>query len=222
MRRAYRDLAQRLHPDRLGATPAAERGLAERRMREINASWQVLKDPVRRRAYDESRLGRPPRSERTAGGRPGPVPVTGLDRTGDDDLVDVLPPMTALGAGLMRHLPWVVIVAVFGVIFVLSAYAGGDREPDRPRTPTAAGDCIDVAPGPSTTVVPCAGPHDLRIVRRVSDPGSCPTGAESRRLGTDGLFDCVRSGSSTTSTTSTGATSSSGAAVSTTTASTGP
>lgn len=45
IRRAYLRLARRHHPD--------HRGDPER-MQAINAAWQVLSDPVRRRSYDES------------------------------------------------------------------------------------------------------------------------------------------------------------------------
>lgn len=55
IRRAHRQLARVLHPDRLAAAAPAERQLAERRMREVNAAWTVLSDPARRREYDRTR-----------------------------------------------------------------------------------------------------------------------------------------------------------------------
>ena len=45
---AYRRLARRLHPDRQQTASPAERRLAERRMREVNEAWAVLRDPRRR------------------------------------------------------------------------------------------------------------------------------------------------------------------------------
>lgn len=167
-------------------------------MREINEAWQVLQDPVSRRRYDEGRLeGR--RHTSASPTRPGMgssrTPVgqrTDLDRTDDDDdLVDVLPPMTALTAGLMRHLPWVALVVVFGLIFVVSAYARAQDPSPTPSGRAAAGSCVDVRPGPATTIVDCSGPHDLQIVKRVVEPAACPTRSEPRRLGVDGLVDCV-------------------------------
>jgi hypothetical protein len=164
-------------------------------MREINEAWEVLQDPVKRRAYDDERLGRArrrpsaPSGGPTSARRPSP-PVVAAD---DDDLVDVLPPMTAVQAGLFRHLPWVVLVVVFTLIFVLSAYAGsgGDEPAPVPGADLVAGACVDVAPGPSATVVPCSGPHELEIVERVVEASDCPGGTEVRRLGVDGRFDCV-------------------------------
>jgi curved DNA-binding protein CbpA len=196
IRTAYRALAQRLHPDHAGSGSPAERALADRRMREINESWQVLQDPARRRAYDDDRIGaarRRPTSTARPRGAPSSAPVPVDD---DADLVDVMPPMTAVQAGLFRHLPWVVLVLVFGTIFVLSAYAGGgdDPAPDASTSSATAGDCVDVAAGPSTTIVPCDGPHELEIVQRVVLASDCPEGTEVRRLGRDGRYDCVVAG----------------------------
>ena len=201
IRAAYRALARRLHPDRLGAASTGERALAERRMREINESWEVLQDPARRRAYDAERLG--PRSRPGAGRPPGAHPpgdrvqpkAQGAHGPEEDELVDV----AGRGhVGLPRHLPWVVLLVVFGVIFVLSAYAGsGGSASDAPVTTVAAasGACLDVAAGPVTTIVPCDGPHELEVVARVDETEPCPGGSERRRLATDGLLDCVTPGS---------------------------
>lgn len=198
IRTAYRVLASRLHPDRSTGSSRAEQTLAERRMREINESWRVLQDPTRRRAYDDSRLGG---SNRQGPTRPAPprrsTTVSAVvDDRADDDLVDVLPPMTALTAGLFRHGPWVVLVIVFGLIFVVSAYAGGhDDEQVEPVPTTKVGDCIDVAAGPEAIVVPCSGPHEFEIVASAVRPADCPMGTEGRRLATDGHFDCLATGS---------------------------
>lgn len=163
-------------------------------MREVNEAWQVLQDPARRRRYDDSRVGRP--SGSSSGAYPprrtssSPIPVADED----DDLVDVLPPMGSVTAGLFRHGPWIALVLVLGLIFVATAYAGDDDPaPADRRSAAPAGSCVDVASGPTTTVVPCDGPHELRIVRRVREGQPCPAGTETRRLATDGLLDCVTS-----------------------------
>jgi len=191
IRSAYRTLAGRLHPDRVIDASSAERALAERRMREVNEAWQVLQDPGRRRRYDDGRIserrstGTGPTGER----RGSQVPVVADDD--DDDLVDVGPPMGTVTAGLFRHGPWIVLVVVLALIFVVTAYASDDREPSEVPPRVQAGACINVSSGPTTTVVPCSGPHELRIVRRVRDGAACPPGTEKRRLGSDGLLDCV-------------------------------
>jgi curved DNA-binding protein CbpA len=60
---AYRRLAQKYHPDTTVTPDAYDRIVA------INAAWEVLKDPVRRAAYDAKRRG-----ERVA---PAPAPAAG-------------------------------------------------------------------------------------------------------------------------------------------------
>ena len=47
--RAYKALVRTYHPDR---RPAAERERATQKMQRINAAYDVLSNPVRRRAYD--------------------------------------------------------------------------------------------------------------------------------------------------------------------------
>ena len=186
IRQAYRTLARRLHPDRLQAATAAEQRLAERRMREVNEAWSVLRDPQRRRAYDAERAA----TRRAPSTRPARPAAAVAVADADEDLVDVLPPMGRVTAGLFRHLPWVVLVVVLGTIFVATAYAGGGDD-DPAESPAAGRRCVDVAPGPTTTVVDCAGPHELEIVVRVDELTQCPEGTERRRLATDGLLDCV-------------------------------
>ena len=51
IRAAYRALAQRYHPDKLGPD---EKHLADR-MAQVNEAYRVLSDPVRRKEYDDSR-----------------------------------------------------------------------------------------------------------------------------------------------------------------------
>lgn len=192
IRVAYRALANKFHPDRAMAGSPAELLLAERRMREINESWSVLHDPLSRRRYDDARV----RERREAGRPPGggptarPAPLAERPRPQGDDLVEVAP--TGISAGLARHLPWVLLVVLLVGIFVVTAYAGGD-EP-APEAPTVArqGSCIDVYPGPSTTIVACDGPHELVVVQRVVSGEPCPAGTEERRFGVDDLVDCVR------------------------------
>ncbi len=64
IRAAYRRLALKYHPDG-GETP--ERG---RRMAELNAAWEVLRDPQRRAAYD---AGRRAQTATPAAARPAPA-----------------------------------------------------------------------------------------------------------------------------------------------------
>jgi len=55
IRNAYRRLAQRYHPDKVGDRGADARALAESRMRALNAAYDILGDPEKRRAFDARR-----------------------------------------------------------------------------------------------------------------------------------------------------------------------
>lgn len=159
-------------------------------MREVNEAWQVLGDADRRRAYDEEQRRASGRSAspREPGRARSSVPAVVDD---DDDLVELAGDMGPVQAGLFRHGPWVALVVIFAVIFVVTAYATSSKQDEEP-TGSQVGSCVDVAVGPSTTVVPCDGPHELRIVSRIPDGGRCPTGTEKRRLAVDGYLECVQ------------------------------
>ena len=73
IRAAYRRLALKYHPDG-GETP--ERG---RRMAELNAAWEVLRDPHRRAAYDAGRQAQ--RTAPPATPRPAPADAQSAART---------------------------------------------------------------------------------------------------------------------------------------------
>ena len=70
IRRAYRELARRHHPDRYAGTDPAGLERARRRMATLNRAWEVLGDPRRRRSYDLEIGLRPPPAPAAA--RPGP------------------------------------------------------------------------------------------------------------------------------------------------------
>lgn len=64
IRAAYFDLMRRHHPDRAGATAEAA---DPRRARDLNLAFDLLKDPMRRAAYDRGRA-----APRPAAARPSP------------------------------------------------------------------------------------------------------------------------------------------------------
>lgn len=185
IRAAYRALAAQFHPDRVGDEDPKALAFAERRMREINESWRVLSDPARRLAYDQTRRTRPKSTPPASS----PLPKTPNGGT-EDDLVDVFPEAGGLQSGLFRHLPWVAMLVVLGLIFVVSAYASTDKAPTADPKP-GVGTCLDVSPGPSTTIVGCESPHEFQVVARVPDLTQCPPGTEGRRLANDNQFDCL-------------------------------
>src|SRR5919204_4466909 len=72
IKRAYRDLARRYHPDSNPGDPEAEE-----RFKEVSVAYETLRDPERRRRYDVFGDG---------GGRAGPAP--GAEQFGFGDLFD--------------------------------------------------------------------------------------------------------------------------------------
>jgi curved DNA-binding protein CbpA len=75
IRASYRRLARRYHPDARSGESVRESGLPEadalRRMTEVNHAWEVLRDPVRRAAYDarQARAGATSPGATSSGGR---------------------------------------------------------------------------------------------------------------------------------------------------------
>jgi curved DNA-binding protein CbpA len=108
IRAAYLRLARRHHPDHPGGSAEA--------MQAVNVAWQVLRDPVRRRAYDVEI------------GRPDPRDVFVEDRPFEDDepgqWVDDTPLSRAGQRGpLLALLPPLLVVAAVG-LFSLGVMLG--------------------------------------------------------------------------------------------------
>ena len=66
IRRAYLQMARRLHPDFHSDADAATRASLQRKMQQLNESWAVLSDPELRLVYDQQR-----RREESGGDRAG-------------------------------------------------------------------------------------------------------------------------------------------------------
>ncbi len=91
LRRSYRRLAMRYHPDRNPDDPAAEE-----RFKEIAEAYGVLTDPVKRRAYERCR---------TRGNNYGDGPETPFSYSQEEILRDLFqdPRFQALFSGLLRE-----------------------------------------------------------------------------------------------------------------------
>ena len=82
IRAAYRVLARKVHPD--AATPLDERG--ERRMKDLNWAYSVVRDPVTRQKWESDRRRAPPPTpaETATHGAPrGPLGADGAELTLD-------------------------------------------------------------------------------------------------------------------------------------------
>lgn len=205
IRRAHRQLARVLHPDRLAGTSEAERRLAERRMREVNAAWTALSDPVRRSDYDRELAGaRTASGARRAGAGPGSQGAGGGRRDDDEDDPDLThararaaeidPDEPELSAGhywLLRRGPIVAVLVVGLLLFVVTAYAGGNAadESDGPTTTVEALECVRNVEGRPSVWVSCDGPNDGRVVTYVEQPLDCP--GQTAYVVIDGRVACA-------------------------------
>jgi hypothetical protein len=202
VRAAHRQLAQLLHPDRQGSASTAERQLAERRMREVNAAWTVLSDPDRRRAYDRS-LRASSASGRSAAG-PSPGRATSREDPEFDDpdeywarrrAAEVDPdevPMGAVSFWVLRRGPIVAALVVAVILFVGTALAGGrgatrsGAAEDRPPPLAPDSKCVTRQSDGSLRTVDCIEPHQAVIqLAGVSSPVACKEGEEFARLNTN-------------------------------------
>ena len=186
LRRAYRDRARQLHPD---LNPSAE---AEEAIRRLNEAWKVLGDPVARRSYD-AMLD----SGATPVIRSGPV----LPRR---------PAPLSLAERVLR--PSVIVLAVLGMIFVVTAYAGPHSTDDKPvtRTPTSSvrtspeltdsppisslvGKCLLIQPG-YDAVTSCSQPNNGQVVAEVAQVSQCPPGSAGYQLTGRAQLVCLAPG----------------------------
>lgn len=188
VRRSYRALVRRYHPDHLGdraATPGARED-AERHIRELNAAWQVLRDPERRERYDRTLPGQthqvayspfPPGTEREP---PGGFDewFADADRRRSSARVVRRDPRP-VRPYRVRWLFGLGVVLVVGILLI--ALVAGKSDPPMPP-PVGSGQCVQVANGPQAVQVPCSQPNDGRIVGHVDVPGECPNDAVARRL----------------------------------------
>jgi curved DNA-binding protein CbpA len=170
VRRAYLDLARRLHPDRWSDAAPDERARAERRMQEVNEAWRVLGNAARRLAYD---AGRRPTQTRVA--------TASVPFPSGDLFVDEAPPDAV--SRLIRALPWALVLLALGAIFVFTAYATGD--------PDGGTSCVQ-PDGSTAPSVPCETTGARVVELRVPDAGMCPPGTEAFQPAGDTNALCLR------------------------------
>jgi hypothetical protein len=164
IRAAYRRVAQRVHPDRGG--PGSEAAMAA-----VNEAWRVLGDPARRANYDASL-------------RPTAVAVGGAAAT------TVRAPVRAdeeEGRSFLAvALPWILVLAVLGGIFLFTAYArdglgGGDGTTVPAESVDGVigiGSCIVLDSRARAVETDCGGPHLGVTSAIVAAQAPCPLGTE--------------------------------------------
>lgn len=167
VRAAYLVRARLLHPDRSVDVGADDLRRRQRQMQEVNEAWRVLGHPGRRHRYDVSRGARWDRGASPASAW---AVDAGLDRaTEQDGPVDG-------PARMLRGLPWMLLLAVLGAIFVFTAYASGGR--DVTGTSGDDGTCVVVAPGPVARPEACGQRGSRLVVASVTGSQVCPAGTE--------------------------------------------
>lgn len=188
LRRAYRELARELHPDRHLQSDPQQAAKAAERMVDVNAAWAVLSNPGARELYDlELRLaGGGARGGMggtgSGGGLPSSTHADQSTNAGSAHGVRYSPLREDHGHPVIRGLLWFLVLGVLAAIFVLTAYAANSVDPPSiPSTTTGvpmllgAGDCVDQVPG-AVNVVPCSAAHDATIERLVPLGRPCPAG----------------------------------------------
>ena len=204
IRRAYRRLAQRFHPDRHLQSPAPEAAKASQRMRDINRAWSVLSDASARQHYDlELALARA-KADR-GGPAPRPAPAARRAPTAPrvaapafQGYVDVAPGY-GVWTAIFRAVPWVLVIVVLGGIFVFTAFAadksdGAGSTSEQPVVDTTAsvGDCIRALTPTELGIVDCSRANDGRIVEKVSVGRPCPRDSDGIYLPDEGIYACIR------------------------------
>ena len=149
-------------------------------MAEINAAWEVLRNPASRAAYDEQLAGGSPATARVparaGGGATRPVSFA-------DQLVDP----TRVGAGDERSSRrlgrWAPVLVIVGLVVVIAALAiNASRQPSSPAPPGVqlqteqfqVGSCVVVLAGPDAVTVPCDEPNSGKISATTDYPRPCP------------------------------------------------
>jgi hypothetical protein len=146
-------------------------------MAAVNEAWTVLGDPARRASYDAS-LARATVPVRTV--RPDDDVDLVRDEERDDEAADAR-------SFWAVALPWILVLAVLGAIFLFTAYARGFGGGDTPTPPPVdgvieVGSCVHLNDVARAVEVPCGGPHTGVVGAIVVAGAACP-------LHTEGFFD---------------------------------
>ena len=174
LRRAYRERARLVHPD---VNPGSG---SEEAIRRLNEIWAVLGNPAERRRYDATLGSAPPAVVRIGRVQPRlPAPPSRAER-------------------VLR--PSVFVLAVLGIIFVVTAYAGphsSDHKLPNQRPPSSVitspavtstplvsalvGRCLLIQTG-YDAVTPCSQPNSGEVVAEVAQLSQCPAGSVGYQL----------------------------------------
>ena len=187
LRRAYRGLARRLHPD-------VNDNADSEQMRRLNRAWAVLGDPVAREEYDRALR------------QPAGPPIT-------HQPAPMHPPILAsrVSSPLRWLRPSTLALAVLLLLFIVTAYAG-PRHTNAPATPTTTGPppgrllpaqpstgfvesalvgkCLLALPG-YDAIVSCLERSDGVVLGETTRSADCPAGTTVHQLAGQSHFVCL-------------------------------
>lgn len=170
IRAAYRDLARRLHPDRVASGDPVPAG---RTMAAVNEAYRVLSDPGRRVVYDRTLRD------------PVAAPVTSA-RASDSDVEPPAPaprPNRLSPAGPAR-VPWRLMgaAALFGsgAVLVSSLFADSP-DVQAPDGIIEAGSCVTFEVNGDAREVACGSGNDVVVQDLVPLDATCPAGTVGHR-----------------------------------------
>jgi hypothetical protein len=206
IKRAYTERALQVHPDRLvGATPA-ELQRAHFKMQELNAAWEVLRDPERRARYDASQ--RPAGDTLLATEAPPHSPHIGAAYTPRATGISFRPtgvpelepeveaePTVVHRRSWTGHLPALVVVALVVLVAVVGCLAAVTSDPAPTNIETTerfpVGTCVIVGQDQVVAESSCRLVGARRVVGREAFPKPCPTGTEALVLLSEDESLCV-------------------------------
>jgi hypothetical protein len=186
--RAWRHQAARLHPDTVIAAGGSDQQLgdAEAKIRELNQAYEVLNDPIRRRAYDATL---PLATGSTASSAPKIVTTT-----------QVKAPDTAANKKTAWAIPLVLATVVLLFLIVINAAnrrtnSSTDTVPKLAGTTTIAtislgdsdtasaiGKCLFRSSDGDDALGTCDQPSNGLVVAVASQPSECPSTTTAHRL----------------------------------------
>lgn len=153
-------------------------------MRELNAAWEVIRDPEQRAAYDRRRpVGAGQRSDRVT--PPTAVPAYRAPVGLPPDGVPDLEPEVEGAPTVVRHRRWsaygpvIVVGALVLVIAMVLALATLGAGPDPENVETTerfpAGSCVVVTDSRIIEEAVCGSPGAVLVVGRADFPSPCPS-----------------------------------------------
>lgn len=207
IKRAYTERALQVHPDRLAGASAEEIERAHFKMQELNAAWEVLRDPERRARYDAAsgvattlvateapasgpRIGAA-YTPRTVGIPFRPVGVPELEPEVEAQPTVVQKRRWATHGPVLVVVALVILLSVVGCIAAVSGGPAPTNVETTERFPV--GSCIILTQDQVVTEASCRLVGARRVVGREAFPRPCATGTEAVLLVESDESLCVES-----------------------------